>query len=61
MDGSMVFAIGGASVHLYLIMLPWAHPSPKRKRHLDRFSWFCRAHYCDRQTDRPTDHATRSV
>ena len=22
---------------------------------------FCRAHYCDRQTDRLTDHATRSV
>ena len=22
---------------------------------------FCRAHYCDRPTDRPTDYATRSV
>jgi len=22
---------------------------------------FCRAHYCDRPTDRPTDHAIRSV
>jgi len=31
----------------------WAHPSLPSKRHLDRFSRFCRAHYCDRQTDRP--------
>jgi len=30
-----------------------AHPSPQPKRHLDRFSCFCRAHYCDRPTDRP--------
>jgi len=22
-------------------MLPWAHPSPQPKRHLDRFSRFC--------------------
>ena len=27
------------------------------KRQLDRFSRFCRAHYCDK----PTDHATRCV
>ena len=48
---------------------PWAQPSPQSKGHLDRFSSFCRAHYCDRQTDRQTDrefdrqtdHATRSV
>jgi len=25
-------------------MLPWAHPSPKPKRHLNRFSHFCTAH-----------------
>ena len=25
-------------------MLPWAHPSPNPKRHLDRFSRFCIAH-----------------
>ena len=25
-------------------MIPWANPSPQRKRHLDRFSRFCRAH-----------------
>jgi len=38
-----------------------ANPSPQRKRHIHRFSRFCRAQYCDRQTNRPTDHATRSV
>jgi len=27
--------------------------SPQPKRHLDRFSCFCRAYNCDRQTDRP--------
>jgi len=42
-------------------MVPWAYPSPQSKRHLDRFSRFCTAHYCDRQADIPTDHATRSV
>jgi len=25
-------------------MVLWAHPSPQPKRHLDRFSRFCRAH-----------------
>jgi len=25
-------------------MVPWDHPSPQSKRHLDRFSRFCRAH-----------------
>jgi len=34
-------------------MVPTAHPSPQPKRHLDRFSGFCRAHDRDRQTDRP--------
>jgi len=24
-----------------LYMVPWAHPSPQPKRHLDRFSLFC--------------------
>jgi len=38
-------------------MVPWVHPTPQLKWHLDRFNRFCRAHYCDR----PTDHATRSV
>jgi len=32
-------------------MVPWAHPSPQPKRHLDRFSRFCTAHWpADRQT-----------
>jgi len=48
-------------MHPYLIMLPWAHPGPHPKRHLDRFSRFRRAHDCDRPTDRPTDYATPSV
>jgi len=30
------------------------HSSPQPKRHLDRFSRFCRAHNRDRQTDRRT-------
>ena len=36
-------------------MISWAHPSPQRKLHLDRFSCFRTADYCDtdRQTDRP--------
>ena len=40
--------------------VPWVHRSPQPKQHLDRFSRFCRADYCDRATDRPTDHATRN-
>jgi len=35
-------------------MDPWANLSPQPKRHLDWLSRFCRTHYCDRQTDRPT-------
>jgi len=27
-----------------LHMIPWAHPSPQPKRHLDLISRFCRAH-----------------
>jgi len=30
------------------LVLPSAYPSPQPKRHLDRLSRFCRAHYCDR-------------
>jgi len=38
------------------IHAPWNHPSPQPKRHLDRFSRFCRADDRDMwQTDRPTD------
>jgi len=35
-----------------------ANPSPQPKRHLNRFSRFCRAHYRDRQTDRQADRQT---
>jgi len=54
-------------------MVPWTYLSPQSKRHLDRFSHFFRAYWCetptsrqtdrqvDRQTDRQTDHATQSV
>jgi len=42
-------------------LVPWAHPSPIPKRHVDSFSCFCRAHDCDRQTNRQTDYATPSV
>jgi len=31
-------------------VVPWAHPSPRHKWHLRKFSCFCRAHDCDRQT-----------
>ena len=31
-------------------MVPCVHPSPQPKWHLDQFSCFCRAHYCNRQT-----------
>ena len=30
--------------------IPWTHPSPQPKRHLDRFRHFCRAHDRERQT-----------
>jgi len=42
---------------------PQAHPSPKPKqyRYLEWFSGFCRAHYCDRMTDRQTDRPCYSV
>ena len=32
-------------------MVPWAHPNPRPKRHLDRFGGFCRGHDRDRPTD----------
>ena len=39
-----------------------SHPSPQPKRHLDRFSHFAGlTSVTDRQADRQTDHATRSV
>ena len=34
----------GAESVRYMQQFPWAHPSPKRKRYLDCFRIFCRAH-----------------
>jgi len=42
-------------------MVCWSHPNPHPKRHLDRFSRFCRAQDCDRPTDKQTDHEIPSV
>jgi len=42
-------------------MVPWAHPSPDPKRHLDLFSHFCTPHNRDRPTDRPTDRPRCSI
>jgi len=41
----------------HLIRGSLVHPNHQPKRHIDWFSHFCRAHYCDRKTD----HATQSV
>ena len=53
----------GANVHPNLIRASLDNPSPQPKRHVDRFSRFCRTHDGDRLTDslleRPTDHALR--
>jgi len=51
--------MGDLDPHLMLGSL--VNTNPQAKRHLDRFSRFCRYHCCNRQTDRPTNHATRSV
>ena len=32
------YSSGGANVHPMQHMLPWAHPSPQLKRHLNRFN-----------------------
>jgi len=42
-----------------MYMIPWAHVSPQPKRHLDRFSRFCRVYKC--VTDQQTDHDIRSI
>jgi len=42
-------------------MVPWSNSCPHPKRHLDRFTGFCRAHDGDRPTDRLTAHATASA
>jgi len=35
------------------LVLPKGESGPQPKRHFDRFSRFCMAYYCDRQTHRP--------
>jgi len=43
---------GGSGADPHVIFdIPWAHLSLQPKRHLCLFSHFCRAYYCDRQTD----------
>ena len=38
---------------MQIVVVSMSHPSSHRKRHLDRFSGFCKTHYYDRPTDRP--------
>ena len=40
-------------------MVPLVYPNPEPKLHLDQLSHFCRAHYCDRQTDHTTWSVTK--
>ena len=52
------------SVRYIQQVFPWAHMSRRRKRHLDRLfasAVFAGLAIGDRPTNRPTDHATRSV
>jgi len=37
---ALIIALPVRESGLHLIMVPWAHPSPQLKRHLDRFSRF---------------------
>ena len=39
-------------------MVPWTHMSQPPKRHLHRFSRFCKTHPCDQHTDRQTGRQT---
>jgi len=61
MDGSLVFdRLRQCAPYLYV--LPWAHPSPQPKRHLDRFNRFAGlTTVTDRATDRQTDRPRFSV
>jgi len=51
----------GGDLDPHLIHVSLVNQSPQPKRHLNWCSYFCRAHWCDRPTDWPTDHAPRSV
>jgi len=42
-------------------VVPQAYPNAQPKRHVDRFSGFCRGHDRVRQTGRQTGHATPVV
>jgi len=42
-------------VNMIELVLPWVLQSAQPKQHLDRFSRFCGAHYCDRPTDGQTN------
>jgi len=53
--------MGQSGSHLIHGSLGPPYQSPQPKRHLDRFSRFCRAHQCDRLTDRQTDRPRFSV
>jgi len=54
------YSPGGAGEHPHAL-IPWAHPSPQSKRHLERFSRFAglttatdwQSRQTDWQTDRP--------
>ena len=51
--------LGDLGQRLIAQMVPWAHPSPQPKRHLDRFNRFCRDHGCVQQTVTQTDTRPR--
>jgi len=54
------YSVGLEAVRYMQQVFPWAHPIPRRKRLLDRFScFFLHGQLGDRPTDRPTD-ITRS-
>jgi len=42
-------------------IVPWAHSSPHPEHHHSRFSRFCRARGCDRQTDWQTARPCYSI
>ena len=50
-------AMGDVTPPPILYVVPWAHSA----NGIDPFNRFCRADDCDRQTDRPTHHATQYV
>ena len=52
----------GGSGPPFNTLVPWAHPSPQPKRHLNLLNRFCRDNDHDRQTDlQTTEHSNRSV